>query len=130
MIIIEPMVNPAGGDKLAPLRKRLITSARTRRDAWPSRAEALMVLKKRKGTKKWDEGVLRLFVVSLFPLMVLLRRPRAVTDEDVFLGTRNEGEGRWAGWVGVYERTGSGMYPRLFSSSSHLTPFFITDDVQ
>lgn len=62
LIIIEPMVSPAGGDKLAPLRKRLITSARRRRDTWPSRAEALMVLKNREGTKKWDEGVLRLFV--------------------------------------------------------------------
>ncbi|EDR04986.1 uncharacterized protein LACBIDRAFT_303937 [Laccaria bicolor S238N-H82] len=62
LIIIEPMISPAGGDKLAPLRKKLITSARRRRAAWPSRAEGLMVLKEREGTKKWDEAVLELFV--------------------------------------------------------------------
>lgn len=33
---------------------------------WPSRAEALKVLKEREGTKKWDEAVLKLFVVSFF----------------------------------------------------------------
>lgn len=80
LIIIEPMVSPVGGDKLAPLRKRLVTSARRRRDTWPSRAEALMVLKKREGTKKWDEGVLKLFVVSLF----FFDGTGAMTDEDVF----------------------------------------------
>ena len=66
LIIIEPMVSPVGGDKLAPLRKNLITSARRRRVVWPSRAEALKVLKEREGTKKWDEDVLKLFVVSFF----------------------------------------------------------------
>ncbi|KAJ6546687.1 Alpha/beta hydrolase fold-1 [Mycena vulgaris] len=59
LVLIEPLLSPAGSHHLTPLRERLVKGAYERRDVWPDRAEAMVALKER---TKWDPRVLRIFV--------------------------------------------------------------------
>ncbi|KAK7056620.1 hypothetical protein VNI00_002337 [Paramarasmius palmivorus] len=64
LIIIEPMLSPAGPEHLKKLRLLLIKGAYERRDVWPDRDTAMLTLKKRDRTKKWDPRILDVFIVS------------------------------------------------------------------
>lgn len=65
MILVEPMLSPAGPQHLKRLRSLLIKGAYERRDVWPDRKMALEALSKRERTMKWDPRILDLFVVRL-----------------------------------------------------------------
>ncbi|ESK91250.1 alpha/beta-hydrolase [Moniliophthora roreri MCA 2997] len=62
LIIIEPMLSPAGPEHLKKLRLALIKGAYERRDVWPDRTMAMAGLKKRDRTIKWDPRILEIFV--------------------------------------------------------------------
>ncbi|THV00009.1 hypothetical protein K435DRAFT_470597 [Dendrothele bispora CBS 962.96] len=62
VILVEPMLSPAGPKHLSGLRSKLIAGAYERRDVWPNREAALTTLRKRERTKKWDERVITAFV--------------------------------------------------------------------
>jgi len=62
LIIIEPMISPAGPQHLQNLRSILVKGAYERRDVWPDSAQAMEALKGRARTKKWDPRILDLFV--------------------------------------------------------------------
>jgi len=72
LLIVEPLINPAETSALEPLRKRLVMSASRRRDRWATRDEARLSLPgqrdkgKKEGRAKWDERVVRAFVVRPF----------------------------------------------------------------
>ena len=72
LIIIEPMISPAGPQHLKNLRSILVKGAYERRDVWPDSAQAAEALKMRARTKKWDPRILDLFVVRLswFGMMI------------------------------------------------------------
>jgi len=63
LIIVEPMISAGDGHDLDQLRKRLVKSAQDRKSEWTSREAALLFLKVNPGTMKWDEQVLKAFVV-------------------------------------------------------------------
>lgn len=69
IILVEPMLSPAGPEHLKKLRALLIKGAYERRDVWPSRETAMAALEKRERTKKWDPRILHLFVVRLSPAL-------------------------------------------------------------
>ncbi|KAF8230932.1 alpha/beta-hydrolase [Tricholoma matsutake] len=62
LIIVEPMISPAGPQHLKNLRSILVKGAYERRDVWPDRKLAMKTLKRRALTKKWDPRILDLFV--------------------------------------------------------------------
>ncbi|KDQ62330.1 hypothetical protein JAAARDRAFT_149140 [Jaapia argillacea MUCL 33604] len=62
IILVEPMLSPAGPEWLYGLRSRLVKYAYERRDVWASREHALESLKKGKRTEIWHPKVLELFV--------------------------------------------------------------------
>jgi len=66
IIIVEPMISPAGPQHLKKLRSMLVKGAYERRDVWPDLEQAMSALKKRDRTKGWDPRVLDLFVVCTF----------------------------------------------------------------
>ncbi|KAG5637908.1 hypothetical protein H0H81_002736 [Sphagnurus paluster] len=62
LIIVEPLISPAGPQHLNKLRSILVKGAHERRDVWPDRQMAMVMLKKRERTKKWDPRITELFV--------------------------------------------------------------------
>ncbi|TFK33681.1 Alpha/Beta hydrolase protein [Crucibulum laeve] len=62
LVIVEPMLSPAGPEHLHDLRILLVKGAERRYDIWPSREVALKSFKTRPRTMKWDPRVLDLFV--------------------------------------------------------------------
>lgn len=64
-IIVEPMVSPGGDHHIAKLRAHLVDAAKRRRVEWPDRDTAFRLLKENARTAKWDDNVLRAFVVCL-----------------------------------------------------------------
>ena len=65
LIIVEPMISPAGPQHLKNLRSILVKGAYERRDVWPDAEQAMEALKGRSRTTKWDPRILDLFVVCL-----------------------------------------------------------------
>ena len=61
LIIVEPMISPAGPQYLRKLRTVLVKGAYERRDVWPDLEQAMGALKRRDRTKKWDSRILDLF---------------------------------------------------------------------
>ncbi|KAH8830965.1 hypothetical protein DL96DRAFT_1595009 [Flagelloscypha sp. PMI_526] len=61
MIIVEPLLSPAGPEHLERLRYVLVKGAYERRDVWPDRTQAMHALRKRQRTSKWDPSTLVLF---------------------------------------------------------------------
>lgn len=70
LIIVEPMISAGDGHDLDQLRERLVKSAQDRKSEWTSREAALLFLKANPGTMKWDEQVLKAFVVRYFIWLV------------------------------------------------------------
>ncbi|KAJ7661422.1 Alpha/beta hydrolase fold-1 [Mycena polygramma] len=62
LILIEPLLSPAGSHHLRRLREILVKGAYERRDVWPDRKQAMLALRRRDRTKKWDERILQNFV--------------------------------------------------------------------
>ncbi|KAJ7476851.1 Alpha/beta hydrolase fold-1 [Mycena galericulata] len=62
LILIEPLLSPAGSHHLRRLRELLVKGAYERRDVWPDRQLAMLALKSRERTKKWDPRILENFV--------------------------------------------------------------------
>ncbi|KAF7331405.1 Abhydrolase domain-containing protein mpaH [Mycena kentingensis (nom. inval.)] len=62
LILIEPLLSPAGGHHLHKLRELLVKGAYERRDVWPDRAAALEAVKSRERVKKWHPAVVESFV--------------------------------------------------------------------
>ncbi|KAF7300970.1 Abhydrolase domain-containing protein mpaH [Mycena indigotica] len=62
LVLLEPLISPAGGQHLIKLRELLVKGAYERRDVWPDREKALAALKTRDRTKKWDPRILEIFV--------------------------------------------------------------------
>ncbi|RDB20315.1 Abhydrolase domain-containing protein mpaH [Hypsizygus marmoreus] len=62
LIIIEPMLSPAGPQHLQKLRSILVKGAHERRDVWPDSEQAMKALTKRERTNKWDPRITQLFV--------------------------------------------------------------------
>ena len=60
------MISAGDGHDLDQLRERLVKSAQDRKSEWTSREAALLFLKANPGTMKWDEQVLKAFVVCYF----------------------------------------------------------------
>lgn len=79
LIIVEPMISPAGPQHLKNLRSILVKGAYERRDVWPNAEQAMEALKRRARTTKWDPRILDLFVVCLprFCILNVLLRKRA-----------------------------------------------------
>lgn len=63
LILIEPLFSPAGSHHLRRLREILVKGAYERRDVWPDRQHAMLALKRRERTQKWDPRILNIFVV-------------------------------------------------------------------
>jgi len=59
LIIVEPLISPAGPLHLRRLREMLIKGAHERRDVWREREQALPALKK----KNWDPRITDLYLV-------------------------------------------------------------------
>jgi hypothetical protein len=64
-VLIEPLLSPAGSHHLRKLRELLVKGAYERRDVWPDRQHAMLTLKQRDRTKKWDPRFLEIFVVRI-----------------------------------------------------------------
>ena len=64
LVIVEPMVSPAGSGHVAKLRQKLIETAYLRHDVWRSKDEARTHLLETKRCRNWDVRVVDLFVVS------------------------------------------------------------------
>ncbi|KNZ80814.1 hypothetical protein J132_04243 [Termitomyces sp. J132] len=62
LIIVEPLISPAGPTHLNKLRSILVHGAHERRDVWPDRERAMIALRRRERTAKWDPRILDLFV--------------------------------------------------------------------
>ncbi|KAJ7775678.1 Alpha/Beta hydrolase protein [Mycena maculata] len=62
LILIEPLLSPAGSHHLRRLREVLVKGAYERRDVWTDRQQAMAALKRRDRTKKWDPRILNIFV--------------------------------------------------------------------
>ncbi|KAG6826106.1 hypothetical protein H0H92_001107 [Tricholoma furcatifolium] len=62
LIIVEPLISPAGPNHLDKLRSILVKGAQERRDEWPNREQAVVAMKKRVRTAKWDPRITELFV--------------------------------------------------------------------
>lgn len=62
LVLIEPLLSPAGSHHLSKLREILVKGAYERRDVWPDREQAMGTLKRRERTAKWDPRILKLFV--------------------------------------------------------------------
>ncbi|KAJ7165670.1 Alpha/beta hydrolase fold-1 [Mycena crocata] len=62
LVLIEPLLSPAGSHHLSKLRQILVKGAYERRDVWPDRQQAMAALKRRERTKKWDPRILQIFV--------------------------------------------------------------------
>ncbi|KAJ7166055.1 Alpha/beta hydrolase fold-1 [Mycena filopes] len=62
LILIEPLLSPAGSHHLRRLRALLVKGAYERRDVWPDRAHAMRALQRRDRTTKWDPRILDIFV--------------------------------------------------------------------
>ncbi|KAJ7062796.1 Alpha/beta hydrolase fold-1 [Mycena amicta] len=62
LILLEPLISPAGGHHLRKLRELLVKGAYERRDVWPDREVAMTALKKRDRTQGWDPRILEIFV--------------------------------------------------------------------
>ncbi|KAJ7200976.1 Alpha/beta hydrolase fold-1 [Mycena rebaudengoi] len=62
LILVEPLLSPAGPHHLKRLRELLVKGAYERRDVWPDRQHAMAALKRRERTKKWDPRILDIFV--------------------------------------------------------------------
>ncbi|KAF8130051.1 Alpha/beta hydrolase fold-1 [Mycena galopus ATCC 62051] len=62
LVLIEPLLSPAGSQHLRRLRGMLVKGAYERRDVWPDRKEAMALLKRRDRSKKWDPRILDIFV--------------------------------------------------------------------
>lgn len=77
LIIVEPIISPAGPQYLSRLRSVLVKGAYERRDVWPDLEQAMGGLKRRDRTKKWDSRILDLFVVRVFSLS--LRRCNTIS---------------------------------------------------
>ncbi|KAJ7499893.1 Alpha/beta hydrolase fold-1 [Mycena latifolia] len=62
LVLIEPLLSPAGSHHLSKLRALLVKGAYERRDVWADREQAMAALKRRDRTKKWDPRILKIFV--------------------------------------------------------------------
>lgn len=62
MILVEPLLSPAGTHDIKKLRSILIKGAYERRDVWPDLTTAMVSLKRRDRTKKWDPRIQQLFI--------------------------------------------------------------------
>jgi len=62
LILIEPLLSPAGSHHLRRLRELLVKGAYERRDVWPDRQHAMLTLRSRDRTSKWDPRILQIFV--------------------------------------------------------------------
>ncbi|KAF7291785.1 Abhydrolase domain-containing protein mpaH [Mycena chlorophos] len=62
LILIEPLISPAGGQHLIKIRELLVKGAYERRDVWPTREKAMVALKTRDRTRNWDPRILENFV--------------------------------------------------------------------
>ncbi|KAJ6579648.1 Alpha/beta hydrolase fold-1 [Mycena vulgaris] len=62
LILIEPLLSPAGSHHLKRLRELLVKGAYERRDVWSDREQAMAALKRRDRTMKWDPRILSIFV--------------------------------------------------------------------
>lgn len=69
LILVEPLLSPAGPHHLKRLRELLVKGAYERRDVWPDRQHAMAALKRRERTKKWDPRILDIFVVRETPFI-------------------------------------------------------------
>jgi hypothetical protein len=80
IVLIEPMLSPAGPEYFYDLRRILLKKAYERRDVWSDREQALVALKTRRRTARWHPRVLDLYVVcsSAFSIeqMVIDNAPR------------------------------------------------------
>lgn len=65
LIIVEPMVSPGSVHLLDELRSRLVEGAKRRSFEWPDGENAFLALKSNPRTAKWDERVLKAFVVCV-----------------------------------------------------------------
>lgn len=65
IIIVEPLLSPAGPHHLDKLRSILVKGAYERRDVWTDRTMAMKSIKSRERTKKWDPRITDLFVVCV-----------------------------------------------------------------
>jgi hypothetical protein len=72
IIIVEPMISPAGPQHLQKLRSILVKGAYERRDVWPDLEQAMSALKGRDRTRKWDPRILELFVVRALLHFVIM----------------------------------------------------------
>ncbi|KAJ6473131.1 hypothetical protein C8R45DRAFT_1163627, partial [Mycena sanguinolenta] len=62
LVLIEPLLSPAGSQHLRRLRDLLVKGAYERRDVWPNREEAMALLSRRERSKKWDPRIREIFV--------------------------------------------------------------------
>ncbi|KAF9460939.1 Alpha/beta hydrolase fold-1 [Collybia nuda] len=62
IIIVEPLISPAGPQHLDKLRSILVKGAYERRDVWSNHTTAMKSLRSRERTKKWDPRITDLFV--------------------------------------------------------------------
>jgi len=68
LVLVEPLLSPAGSHHLTHLRELLVKGAYERRDVWPDREHAMSGLKRRERTTKWDPRILKIFVVCIIQL--------------------------------------------------------------
>ncbi|GLB33185.1 putative alpha/beta hydrolase family protein [Lyophyllum shimeji] len=81
LVIVEPLISPAGPHHLNKLRSVLVKGAHERRDVWPDRAMAMIALKKRERTQKWDPRITELFVKY-----AIVPHPGSYEKETPYLG--------------------------------------------
>ncbi|KAK0205878.1 Alpha/beta hydrolase fold-1 [Desarmillaria ectypa] len=62
IILVEPLLSPAGAHHLKKLRSILIKGAYERRDVWPDLTTAMASLKRHDRKKKWDPRIQQLFI--------------------------------------------------------------------
>ncbi|KAJ7196947.1 Alpha/beta hydrolase fold-1 [Mycena pura] len=81
LILIEPLLSPAGSHHLRRLRELLVKGAYERRDVWANRQLAMSALQRRERTKKWDPRIHKNFVEY-----GIVEHPGAKYPEGKYLG--------------------------------------------
>jgi hypothetical protein len=114
IIIVEPMISPAGPQHLKKLRSILVKGAYERRDVWPNLEQAMSSLKMRDRTKKWDPRILDLFVVRTYLTSlrhIFLRKPTEICHQTT-------------SWLNFHRNAIRWRYPCLHSRSGSCTSYF------
>ncbi|KAF5371493.1 hypothetical protein D9615_009604 [Tricholomella constricta] len=81
LVIVEPLISPAGPRYLNKLRSILVKGAHERRDVWPDREQAMAALRRRERTRKWDSRITDLFVKH-----AIVPHPGSYEEETPYLG--------------------------------------------